>query len=423
MSDAQAFAALHKLTPEAAVRYLAGRSELTQTYSWQDLWQEEHATQFTISRLARADLLADVQRMISATVAGNMGRRDFGRDAKALLAEAGWWGEKEVLDPLTGRMVTTRFDPARLKLILDTNVRSAYAAGQWERLQRSKRSHPYLRYVTARDGRVRPAHQAWDNVTLPVDDGFWHTHFPPNGWRCRCRVVAVSQRDYERGTTPTGQPMRKQALDLGTREWVNQRSGVVERVPVGIDPGFGYNVGRARAASLSRLVQDKLAALPPPLAAAARRAGLELGQEVVAHAVAASHVRRVMASPGEKQPALMLGPVSSLAVKKAAALGVDVEGKLLALDHDGVRHALSSHGLARAEESRGQRQVTAEDLALFRDLFNRAVLVQGVPPMSRDGTPRLAGSAKLGGFTYHFIALVRRRSVALLTMWKSPGRK
>lgn len=266
MTEAQAFARLHRLTPAGAVAYLTARGQVTQTFSWQDLWQDEHALQFTVSRLARADLLADLQRMIGESVAGDMSRRDFARDARALLTDAGWWGDKEVLDPVTGRMVATRFDPARLKLIFDTNTRQAYAAGQWERIQKTKRTMPYLRYVTSRDDRVREAHRNWDNVTLPVDDAFWRTHMPPNGWRCRCRVVAVNLRDYERGTTPTGAPMRKYQPALGEREWVNQRTGSVERVPLGIDPGFGYNAGLARAAAMHKTVQEKGEALPAALA-------------------------------------------------------------------------------------------------------------------------------------------------------------
>ncbi|MBB5204449.1 SPP1 gp7 family putative phage head morphogenesis protein [Inhella inkyongensis] len=261
MSDAQAFAALHKLTPVQAMQYLAGRTERTLTYSWQDLWQEEHAQQFTVSRLARADLLADLQRLITEAVDGDLSRSGFELDAKQLLSRAGWWGEKHVLDPVSGERQVTRFDPARLKLIFDTNTRMAYAAGQWERIQRTKRTHPYLRYVTAADDRVRPAHRAWNGVTLPVDDHFWRSHMPPNGWRCRCRVVAVNQRDYDRGTTPGGRPMRKTAVDLGEREWVNKRTGVVERVPVGVDPGFGYNPGVARAEGVQKAASDKLAAL------------------------------------------------------------------------------------------------------------------------------------------------------------------
>ncbi|TXI17870.1 MAG: hypothetical protein E6Q67_12570 [Roseateles sp.] len=422
MTDAQVFAQLQKLTPAEAVAYLQGRGQLSTTFGWQDLWQDEHAHQFTISRLTRADLLQTLQEKITASVQGDLSRRDFMRDGQAALQEAGWWGSKEVIEPETGEILKTKFDPSRLKLVYDTNTRQAYAAGQWERVQRTKRTHPFLRYITKRDERVREAHRAWDNVTLPVDDGFWSTHYPPNGWRCRCRVVAVSQAEYDKGSTPTGAAMRKDAPEVVMRPWENRRTGETLQVPAGVDPGFGYNAGQARQRALGQMVQEKLTSLPVAIANAARRDGLELRQDIVGIAEAVTHVQRVMASPKDKQPALMLGSVSALAVKKAAGLGVNIERKLVALDHDGVRHALLSHGRAATEEPRGQIPVTADDIAQFRELFNRAVLVAGDPPTSKDGTPRLEGSAWLGGIEYHFAAVVRRRSVVLLTMWKRPGK-
>jgi hypothetical protein len=51
------FARLFALTPEGAAEYLAGRERLAITYDWRALWQDEHAQQFTVSRLARLDLL------------------------------------------------------------------------------------------------------------------------------------------------------------------------------------------------------------------------------------------------------------------------------------------------------------------------------------------------------------------------------
>jgi SPP1 gp7 family putative phage head morphogenesis protein len=267
MTDAQEFAQLQKLTPAEAVAYLQRRGRLAVTYGWQDLWQEENAQQFTISRLTKADLLQSLQEMITRSVEGDLSRRDFERDARAALQKAGWWGTKEVIEPSTGEILRTTFDARRLQVIFDTNTRQAYAAGQWDRLQQTKRTHPYLRYITKRDERVRATHRAWDNVTLPVDDAFWATHYPPNGWRCRCRVVAVNQADYDKGVAPGGQAVKKAAPQLVEREWLNRRTGEVQRVPAGIDPGFGYNAGMARQRLMQRLVQDKLVALDAPIGA------------------------------------------------------------------------------------------------------------------------------------------------------------
>ena len=287
MSAATDFAQLQKLTPQEAVDWLIARGHLTKSYAWQDVWQDEHGHQFTVSRLARLDLLQALYEAIVQSVQGDLSRKDWMRDAEQLLTDAGWWGTKAVTDPADGEIKLTKFDAARLRLIYDTNTRQAYATGLWERVERSKRTHPYVRYITKQDGRVRASHKAWDNLALPVDDAFWTAHWPPNGWRCRCRVMSMSQRDYDKGYTldrpgaeysqdaPVVQkPLNKTAPPVATREYVNPRTGEVTQVPVGIDPGFAYNPGMARQQALQALAQGKLRGAAPGLADAARRAGL-----------------------------------------------------------------------------------------------------------------------------------------------------
>ncbi|QPF74229.1 minor capsid protein [Roseateles sp. DAIF2] len=417
----QEFARLQAVRPEEAAAYLQGRGRLAITYGWQDRWHEEHAHQFTISRLTRADLLASLQDMLAKSVDGDLSRRDFNRDAKALLQKAGWWGTTEVVDPATGEILKTRFDARRLKLIFDTNTRQAYAAGQWERLQQTKRTHPYLRYITKRDERVRATHRAWDNVTLPVDDSFWNAHYPPNGWHCRCRVVAVSQADYDKGTAPGGQPMNKVAPEVVRRPWLNRRTDEVHQVPAGVDPGFGYNAGKAsiRAKQLRQLAQGKLAQLSPDMARAVRRAGLGLPD--LDREAALDFVSQVQTQPSAKQPPMVLGTLEASAAKAAQELGLDIGDKVLALDHDGVRHALAQHGDER-ERLRGQIPVTADDLAQFGALFNRANLEPGDPPLSKDGSKMLLAIVKSEGIEYRMAVKVRRNDLVLQTMYKLPAK-
>lgn len=273
MSDASDFARARRVTPSEAVAHIQGRSGAAITYSWQDAWQEEHATQFTVSRLARLDILQALHDGLSKSVQGDLSRKDWLRDAKKLLADRGWWGEREVLDPATNEKFKTKFDPARLQLIFDMNTGMAASAGQWERAQAAKKAQPYIRYITKRDERVREAHRRWDGVTLPVDDAFWHRHWPPNGWRCRCRVIGVSEAEYLRGITPTGAPMIKTAPEMLTRSFTNRRTGEITQVPVGIDPGFDFNPGVAKQQTMDGLVKDKLAAADAFLANQARSAG------------------------------------------------------------------------------------------------------------------------------------------------------
>lgn len=251
----QEFARAFRLTPEEAVNYLKGRARVRVSYDWHELWQDEHARAFTVSRLTRADLLETIREKIEASVQGDMTRRDFLRDVKAMLVDAGWWGENTVRTP-DGREVKTRFGSRRLNLIYDVNTRMAYAAGRWERIQAAKASHPYLRYVTRADERVRQSHRQWHNVTLPVDDPWWQTHYPPCGWRCRCTAVALRAKDVE------GNPaLKRQAPDEPLVDWKNPVTGEVRQVPYAIDPGFGYNVGEAAARwrGLVDAARDKVA--------------------------------------------------------------------------------------------------------------------------------------------------------------------
>lgn len=291
MSEATDFAELRRLPPAEAVAYMQGRTLVGETFSAYDLWRDEHGRAFTVSRLARADLLEAMQASLAKSVAGDMSRRDWIKSTEQLLRNAGWWGTKEVTDPRTGEVLTTRFNHSRLQLIFDTNVRQAQAAGQWQRMLRNRRTHPFARYVTIDDDRVRPLHRAWHNTVLPLDDPWWSTHRPPNGYRCRCRVVGVTRREYDAGVVlerpgaiddrnaPVQRvPMRKEAPPVDLVGWENPTTGQTLQIPAGIDPGFDYNAGTVgRSKALDDMVQAKLARLPAPVAQAARAQRLRSG--------------------------------------------------------------------------------------------------------------------------------------------------
>ena len=288
MSAASDFARLQRLPPAEAMAFMDGRQLTADTYHWHDLWRDEHQRAFTVSRLARGDLLEALQASLAKSVAGDLSRRDWIKSTEQLLKNAGWWGTTEVTDPRTGEMLKTRFNHARLQLIFDTNVRQAAAAGQWQRMLRNQRTHPFARYVAMDDDRTRPQHRSWHNVTLPLDDPWWSTHRPPNGYRCRCRMIGVTQREYDQGEVldrPGAEtdrkapivraPMAKTAPPEALRDWRNPATGAIEKIPDGIDPGFDYNPGNTgRSQAFEAMVQAKLARMLPAVAEAASTAGV-----------------------------------------------------------------------------------------------------------------------------------------------------
>ncbi len=248
----------------------AARSDLYHVgFDWRDTEAHEHVRSFTIAKAGSLDVLeagrAEVQRMIEDGIA----REESVLELEKRFRELGWWGRQKVRDPLTGEIRTVQLGSVhRVRTILDTNVRTAYARGRWERIERQAEARPYLRYVSVLDDRTRPQHRAWHGTVLPVGHPFWRTHYPPNDWYCRCTVQQLSAADVEEfGFKVDDAP--PEGWDR-TREWLNKRAKRVYQVPAGIGPGFQFNVGlvdRGREAS-ARLI-GKLDATTPAMARAA----------------------------------------------------------------------------------------------------------------------------------------------------------
>ena len=233
--------------------------ELTPRFSWLDVWGEEHAYAFTVAGVTETKVLSEFKAAIDKALSSGTGFEAFKADIQARLTPRGWWGPKVVSDP-TGKWKDKVVDftrPHRLETTFWSNVRSARAAGQWNRIQRTKGSRPYLVYVRSVAERKRPEHLAWVGTILPVDHPWWQSHFPPNGWGCKCSVQQLDQEDRDQYLQQDG--YSDQPQDFGAADYVNKRSGEVTRVPRGIDPGWQTNPGLARARTLTKQLADTLA--------------------------------------------------------------------------------------------------------------------------------------------------------------------
>ena len=112
-----------------------------------------------------------------------------------------------------------------------TARQASHHARQWQRFEKDKDLFPSLVYKTVGDARVRAAHKSLHGVVKALEDPFWNTHYPPNGWRCRCYVVQSTQRP----------------VPLATYEPVQ---GSTRENPV--DPAFEVNTGKS-----GRIYSDK----------------------------------------------------------------------------------------------------------------------------------------------------------------------
>ncbi|WP_276200368.1 phage minor head protein [Chelatococcus sp. XZ-Ab1] len=240
---------LFNQAPKEVVKYFDRRPSRP-SFRWSEWSPREHALGYTVARTAGFDVLDDIRAATRQAVVDRIPFEQFRAQLEPTLRAKGWWGERRVRDPRTGQLVKAQLGSVRrLSLIYDANIRSAEAAGDWIRIQRTKDVLPYLEYMTSLSERKRPLHLSWVGTTLPVDDSWWATHYPPNGWRCKCRVRS---RAAPREGASTERP------PINLQPWTNPATGESRLVPAGIDPGWESNPGRTRERMASRRLVDRL---------------------------------------------------------------------------------------------------------------------------------------------------------------------
>lgn len=256
-------ATIAALRPEDAIKALKARGEqLSQSFSWQDVYAEEHAKQFTVAKSAGFDILKDLFDGLQTSLEEGKTYRDFAAEVIPILKAKGWWGVQDVTDPLTGKTGKALLgSTSRLQLIFNVNMRVSYASGHWASFEANKARRPYLRYVCILDGRTRPEHRKRHNLCLPVDHPYWDMWAPPCGWNCRCTLQSLSERDVARMRSELNFTPPPDDLTPFT----NKRTGEIRLIPRGIDPGFDHNPGKAGFMALD--AAEKLIDAPPIMAA------------------------------------------------------------------------------------------------------------------------------------------------------------
>lgn len=237
---------LGAIEPKGAIEAFARKGLLLPSFHWEDVYGAEHARGVAVAGVMKYDVLQLFADELAAIHTQGRSLRDFSKSIQPKLEAAGYWGDVQITDPRTGEMRTTKFNKARLELIFDTNVRQANAAGRWEAIVRNKARKPFVMYLTRDDDVVRAAHRPWHGLVLPVESPFWFTHFPMNGWRCRCDAIAVDEKDIARWAV-LGVVIKRVAPSIELVEFTNRSTGQVQLVPRGIDPGFDHNPGMQKA--------------------------------------------------------------------------------------------------------------------------------------------------------------------------------
>ena len=247
--------------------------KLRPSFSYLDVYREEHDVAFAAAKILRLDVLEALKEELDAALAGELADfRAFQKSVAGRLTELGFWGEQTVRDRKSGERAVIDV-PSRLATIYETNMRTARAVGQYQRAMQHKDDRPFMLYGLGPSTEHRPEHAAWAGTLLPINDPFWKYAWPPNGWGCKCWTRTVTEREHRtllrRGVLegepepvlddegfPTGHVKRRMVEVKTTRPrvplvpWENKRTGELKMVRRGIDPGFDKLPGEGRKRAL-----------------------------------------------------------------------------------------------------------------------------------------------------------------------------
>lgn len=125
------------------------------------------ANETNLYHFSAAKTLAEIQQL-NQLYRSSSGFEEYYQQAKELCGkyQKGW--------------ARTEYETARL---------TAESSANYQRLRAQTDLFPYWEYRTVGDERVREEHAELDGTILPANDPRWQKIYPPNGWKCRCRVV------------------------------------------------------------------------------------------------------------------------------------------------------------------------------------------------------------------------------------------
>ena len=191
------------LTFEEALAHFKKKIPMTED-QFRKLEARARQRAFTVAGITRLDILQDMLDELTQAIAEGRTAQDFKKNIRERMKDKGWQG----------------LTPYRLDTIFRTNVQTAYQVGRYQQMTAPEvvDSRPYWMYDAVNDGGTRPSHRAMDGMVWRYDDPIWDTWYPPNGFRCRCKVIALSPEAVARRGLKIAEGNLPETVDKGTGE-------------------------------------------------------------------------------------------------------------------------------------------------------------------------------------------------------------
>lgn len=180
--------------PKEVVDFLK-KKKLTLSFDYQELMHEAHHTSFTVAKITRLDLLADIHESLQSAFKEGKPFKQWRDEITPTLQAKGWLGEVTAINPTTGEVKDIFVGSRRLKNIYQTNMRTAYDQIHYRNLMES--DSEYWRYVSLLEGNRRPTHRAMHGIILPRSHPFWKKNKPRCAWGCQCRVNGYTKEELD----------------------------------------------------------------------------------------------------------------------------------------------------------------------------------------------------------------------------------
>ena len=301
-ADSVSLGAAFGMPPRDAVAYFESKGYKL-TFDWRDMWQEAHARAFTVSNVAKLDILEDIRGALDTALKEGKTAKWFARKLEPVLREKGWWGKRVDVDEFGNAKKVHMGSPARLALIFRQNMQTAYNAGRYRQQLANAVNAPIWVLLAILDEKTRKEHAAYHETAYEATDPIWLVLYPPNGWGCRCRVAAMSRKAAERAgyTVQQGETVWKEVTttnrdtgEVETRRVAGLRfTKGGEAYTVYTDTGFSYNPGAASFGTDMELARKLSHVKDPALYAQVVQA---INNEPLRHADFAAKIGAVLSS-------------------------------------------------------------------------------------------------------------------------------
>ncbi|EJS8153438.1 minor capsid protein [Salmonella enterica] len=362
------------LAPKETVAYFRAKGQHI-GWNWYETAADVHARSFTVAKAARVDVLTTIQTEVERAISQGVSQQEFIDTLSPRLKKLGWWGKQVIVDSAGNAEEVQLGSPRRLALIYNVNTRVAYNVGRYAQLMNSTDTHPFWQYVAVMDSRTRPSHAALNGLVFRYDDPFWKTHYPPNGWNCRCRVRAFSQERMNalglqatQGDKYLTTKKVQAAVDKATGEMIEMdvttfADGARVMTP---DAGWSYNPGSAAFGLDQSLIRKLIEVKSPQLREMVVQEMNNSPERQLAFRIWAKNIMETRRGGNDIRT---LGFMSESVADAVAERTGEPPARLLAMSEKNLLHADSDkhHDTGVA--------LTADDLALLPSLLARAEAV------------------------------------------------